>query len=228
MCTKRATDSFPNSYHVWSHFVKRCRRATFVQKTKAGLCQEAAQWVGSELTEGRGTFAWRAEARPLSVPRLLFSLYWIKYESGGLFSRACYLFLIIWRRKSRVVSDLGRGWCEFSRAPQLSLFVLSCLISPPCKVFWESLTVRKNVLHSRWSSTRFFTCHPHISQQACADIFINLALVREVFFLPRPAKTLQSWPWETCMCTVTSVHYSGHERWLALYEVMLESWPPFK
>lgn len=53
------------SYHVWSHFVKRCRKATFVQKTKAGLCQEAARWVGSELTAGRGTFARRAEARPL-------------------------------------------------------------------------------------------------------------------------------------------------------------------
>lgn len=81
--------------HVWSCFVKRRRKATFVHKTKAGLSQEAAQWVGLELTASCSTFTWRAEAWPLLIPLLLISLYWIKYKSSGLFSHACYLVLLI-------------------------------------------------------------------------------------------------------------------------------------
>lgn len=173
---------------MWSHFVKRCRKATFVQKTKAGLCQEAARWVGLELTAGCSTVAWRAEAWPL-----LFSLYWIKNKSSGLFSHACYLILFIynkscersfkpWKKKRALLLCAERNRCEFSRARQLSLFVLSCLISTPCKVFWGIWTVRKNVQLSRCSSTRFFTHHLHISQHACAHIFISSALVRFLFF----------------------------------------------
>lgn len=46
--------------HVWPRFVKRCR---FVPKTKAGLCQEAARWVGS------GTWQQAAAAPSHNEPR---------------------------------------------------------------------------------------------------------------------------------------------------------------
>lgn len=73
---------------------KRCRKATFVCNTKAGLCQEAAQWVGLELAASCSTFAWQAEAWPVLIPLLLISLHWIKFKSGGLFSHAYYVVLL--------------------------------------------------------------------------------------------------------------------------------------
>lgn len=176
---------------------------------------------------GGWAWSWQPAAAPshdeLRRDRFYFTVIGLKTRAAA---HPHVLLICVCSTLFKSASDLSVSVQREAR--QLSLFVLSCFICTPCKVFWEIWTFRKNECAALVLKQQQISHSPPTYITACLCWYFHKLGFGEIFFFSACKNSLQSllgtW-WRSAEKAITyivrRIHYSRHEWWLALHRLKL-------